>query len=263
MKLSFVTLATPELAAEDAVKIAGKYGVGVDLRCGGKQAEDNLSPNPADASNAKVTAALAETGAELASIFCYPRTLPADYDTSGTVSDILEELKLAAFLGAKAVRIFVGDPNTHGDSAKYLDAYRNAVLKILSEDNSGIPMFIQNHAGNIDTVDAIKLVRFVNSPRLRVAYSPDHENGDKAYFAKLAADVFPYAGQVYIADRKAADGQRQLTELGEGDIPLKETISYFEANGFTGFYTLKWERLYRRELAGIDIALPRFIEFMK
>ena len=56
-------------------------------------------------------------------------------------------------------------------------------------------------------------------------------------------------------------GGPKLVHLGDGDVPLDETIAALRDVGYDGALTLEWEKLWHPELDEPDVALPRAIAY--
>ena len=73
---------------------------------------------------------------------------------------------------------------------------------------------------------------------------------------KSSKPVIAYIGDkiahVHIKDGKRSENPLKhdldYTVLGEGEIPIKEIITTLVANGYTGYFSLEWESLWRNEI---------------
>jgi fatty-acyl-CoA synthase len=59
---------------------------------------------------------------------------------------------------------------------------------------------------------------------------------------------------VHVKDARA-DGA--LVPLGEGDVPVRESLALLDAAGYDGWLTVEWEKRWHPELEDPEIALPR------
>jgi sugar phosphate isomerase/epimerase len=44
---------------------------------------------------------------------------------------------------------------------------------------------------------------------------------------------------------------------GDGELPIREIIEYMTARGYDGYFSLEWEKYWRRELPEIEEALDK------
>jgi sugar phosphate isomerase/epimerase len=122
---------------------------------------------------------------------------------------------------------------------------------------------MQNHPGAGTALDALEIARRLDDPRFGLVYAPDHSfmyestEGDE-----LLPQIRPWTHQVYIADLvREKDGQRWVFP-GQGQVPLRETITRLDATSFGGFYSFRWEKIWNPDLPEPQEAFPHFISFM-
>ncbi|MGH2997999.1 MAG: sugar phosphate isomerase/epimerase family protein [Gaiellaceae bacterium] len=65
---------------------------------------------------------------------------------------------------------------------------------------------------------------------------------------------------VHVKDARA-DGA--LVPLGDGDVPVRESVALLAAAGYDGWLTVEWEKRWHPELAEPEIALPRELETLR
>ncbi len=66
----------------------------------------------------------------------------------------------------------------------------------------------------------------------------------------------PYIRHVHIKDLRRHD--RALTLPGDGDLPISDIVRHMLADGYTGAFSLEWEKKWHPELPDIETALERF-----
>jgi sugar phosphate isomerase/epimerase len=54
----------------------------------------------------------------------------------------------------------------------------------------------------------------------------------------------------------------KLCRVGEGQIPIKAIVRQLLAGGYTGYFSLEWEKKWHPELPGAEIAYPDFVRVM-
>ena len=62
--------------------------------------------------------------------------------------------------------------------------------------------------------------------------------------------------------RRTADGW-QLLLLGEGQIPVKDTLRLLKERGYADFISVEWEKKWHPELAEPEIAYPQHIALLR
>lgn len=56
---------------------------------------------------------------------------------------------------------------------------------------------------------------------------------------------------------KDARDDGELVALGEGEVPVRESLAALAAAGYDGWLTVEWEKRWHPELADPKVALPR------
>jgi sugar phosphate isomerase/epimerase len=203
-------------------------------------------------------------GLEIPSVLCYHQVSSASDGWSDEYAEhVTSHLAIGAALGARAIRVFGVHPAPGQGSDELVQGSAEAIAAALSDDTSGVGIVMQNHAGAGTALDALDIARRLDDPRFGLVYSPDHSflyeatRGDE-----LLPEIQAWTHQVYVADLvREGDGHRWVFP-GEGEVPLRETISRLDAAGFQGFYAFKWEKIWNPDLPEPEDAMPRFMSFM-
>ena len=58
-----------------------------------------------------------------------------------------------------------------------------------------------------------------------------------------------YIHHTHIKDAKLIDGKAQYVFLGQGVVPIFEAITILVNDGYKGYYSFEWEKLWHPELA--------------
>ncbi len=82
----------------------------------------------------------------------------------------------------------------------------------------------------------------------------DRDYGDA--WRKFYDFAAPYVRHVHIKDLRRQDGA--LTLPGDGDLQIAEIAHHMLADGYTGAFSLEWEKKWHPELPDIEPALERF-----
>jgi len=264
-KTSFTTMGTPDLDHRGAIALAEAYNFqGVDIRCSDHKGE--LHPTSTADEIAAIRDDFAAASLSIPGLLCYNKI--SNEISSGRWSDFESDmsliLRIGRDIGADSVRIF-GGKNAEGESIEeYIDLMTGALHKALAEDDSNVDIVIQNHDGSLDARQCTRLAKQVNSPRFGVVFSPDHTLlQPEDDFDGLLQELLPWCKEIYIADMAKKDDENISVLPGQGDVPLKETIDFFSSNGFDGFYSFKWEKLWVDSLPKMREAIPSFVEYMK
>ena len=63
---------------------------------------------------------------------------------------------------------------------------------------------------------------------------------------------------MHIKEGKIVNGKEQYTLLGKGNAPIKEAVQLLNKNGYKGFYSFEWEKMWHPEMEAPELALAHF-----
>jgi sugar phosphate isomerase/epimerase len=72
-----------------------------------------------------------------------------------------------------------------------------------------------------------------------------------------------YIHHVHVKDAKQEDGKLKYVRLGQGDVPVAEAIGALARDGYKGFYSYEWEKLWHPELEEPENVLADYPSVMK
>jgi len=71
-----------------------------------------------------------------------------------------------------------------------------------------------------------------------------------------------YIRHTHIKDLIMVDGKAQYRLLGKGESPIFEVISLLKKDGYKGFYSFEWEKLWHPEIDEPEVALADYSKVM-
>lgn len=248
MKLSFTTMATPELTVwqqAEAAKHFGFHAVDLRMQTGGS------GEVPVDA-EAEGLQQIRKAAGTVSSILCYNKQI--ETGVVEMADSVRRHLEIAKAIQAPAIRIFTGKLKD-GEEKSVCRALERA----LTEGPSGVDIVIQNHLNASTTVQqAVTICKALNTKRVGLVLSPDHAQmiGEEINLE----ETLPYVKQLYIA----GDETRNMGIPTQQLQPIyRRIIQALPEYHFDGYLTLKWERCWRKELAAYDVVFPQFMEWME
>jgi sugar phosphate isomerase/epimerase len=191
---------------------------------------------------------------------------------------LFEELhkcrRMAAALGAKGLRIFLGNFYGRFSEAPAAPDF-NAIVQWLKEAcaiaaQDGLELWIETHNEYSSGKVLRHLLDTVQAPNLKVVWDLIHpvEVGEDypetlAYLGKDIAHIHIKDGTPY----EDFDMATWLyTRLGEGTLPVPAMVAALEAAGYDGFYSLEWESAWRPEIRGEgfegEVVIQHFAKYM-
>jgi sugar phosphate isomerase/epimerase len=227
VKLAFSNLAAPAWSLERCCEAAREYGYdGLELRLYDGEPIDVLAPP--DLSAIDVPVCCLDTSIELAGDF--ERELPA-------------AIELARSIGAPVVRVFGGEVAS-------LDDVAGRLSPLLVDD---VVVALETHDAFSSAARVAELLGLCT--RLGVVWDVCHT---------WRAGESPESARALLGDRiallhvKDARADGELVLLGEGDVPIAESLS-----GWDGWVSVEWEKRWHPELAEPEIALPQHATFLR
>ena len=254
MKLSFSTLGCPDWTLEQLARNGASYGFnGVELRISG-----NRHVDPAfDAAKRKAVRALfADHGLAIACLSGYTQFCGDDAAVlKENGAALLRNAGLAADLGAAYVRSFLGDG---GDfTGRGAEVLRWACDKARER---GVTVLLEIHDALKTGAQAAQMLAAVNSAGLAVLWDIHHSltggESPEETWHQLGRNI----RHVHMKD---ADAANHPCLMGCGVLPCAQIARLLEQNGFDGYVSFEWEKMWLPELDGPEIALPHYIEFMR
>lgn len=247
MKLSFTTMATPELSPWGQSQAAERFGFdAVDLR----MIRDRTGEIPPDATAAQLEQIRTAAG-PISSILCYNRRISAGADAM--TDSLLTHMAIARALSAPYIRIFTGAL----DCAAEVQV-RAVLEQALDRGPGDVGILIQNHRGSSATVaQAIRLCEALSTERLGLALSPDHALYMGEELPINAA--LPHTRQLYIVGNEPENRGEPTPILRPG---FERLLHALKARAFDGFVTFKWERCWNPALADYRTVFPQFRDWI-
>ena len=81
--------------------------------------------------------------------------------------------------------------------------------------------------------------------------------------AKIISNLGAYVRHVHLNDAVKTDEGVEYRLVGEGDLPITETMKALRSVNYDGFISLVWDPRWCPELDDMDIIFAQFISFMK
>jgi sugar phosphate isomerase/epimerase len=128
-------------------------------------------------------------------------------------------------------------------------------------------VLLETH-GDFYTLERIqKVFDQVKSKNFRLLW--DIGNTDVIYgdnFMEFYQPVKDLISHIHIKDfirGTPGDGNsRKHCRIGHGQVPIKAIVNQMMADGYSGYYSLEWEKKWHPDLAEPEIAFPEFIQLM-
>lgn len=255
LKLSYATLATPELDAVQAIRVAREFGFsGVDLRLSSNGGE--IPEEPTVGFLREIRNVANAEGIKLPCLLCYPPS-DSNRDFSGKELELhlQSQMEIASELGAEAIRVLP----LQGDS-DVLMKFRKMISKTV-HNTSSVKILIQNHWSGINAAACVDLVRQIDHERVKWFCSPEHSLIMGEDLSPILEKESEAMGSVFYSDIVLETGGYRDVLPGEGEVNWREFFRLLEKSSTATWISFKWERVWRKELVGYRESLPFFLKY--
>lgn len=262
-RLSFSTLGCPNWPLATVLKSAVDNGyAAVEFR--GLAGELDLTKRPefnTPAGASETRRRFADQGVNICGLGSSSQMHHADATKRQSHLDSAKRyLDMAAQLDCPYVRVFPDSFPKEQEREATLDLMAQGLLD-LGHHAKGSPVgvLLESHGQVSDSTMLDGIMRAAAHPQVGLLWDvvnmwADGGESPKVVYQKLRN----YIRHVHIKDAKRVDGKLQYVLVGEGEAPLREAIAALVAGGYTGYYSLEWEKKWVPELAEPDVAFPHY-----
>jgi sugar phosphate isomerase/epimerase len=266
MKLSFSTLGCPNWSFDEIALRASQYGYdGVAFRGIGGELDLTKVPEFFPPALANTRHRLKEAGLATSMVLtsavmmiAEPEKLEASLQLGQSHIDI------ASALECPYIRVFGGQMPV---GISHAAAVRRAGERLHRLGDyaaqRGVDVLIETHDDWVVTSRLRRAVEAADHPNVGVLWDVHHPvriAGES--FAQVWANIGPWVRSVDIKDSITDFEARlgyQYVQIGDGEIPLKDSLRILKAAGFDGWLTFEWEKVWHPNLADPSVAFPEFI----
>lgn len=266
--LSFSTLGCPDWDFTQVVNFAAANGYsGIELRGIKRQIDLLQSPafNSADAIKTSMQL-LKEKKLRIVDLGSSAAMHHAKKEERNkNLDDAKRYIDLAEKLDCPYVRVF---PN---DLPK--DDTRNAVMELIINGlqqlgdyakGSKVTVLMESHGDVVRTADLQKIMDAVANEHVGLVWDITNMwTITKEAPADVYAQLKSYIRHTHIKDAKLTGDKIDYVLLGKGDTPIFDAIDILYKDGYKGYYSFEWEKLWHPEIAEPEIALADYPKAMK
>lgn len=253
-KLTFSTLGCPELEFDEILSLASSYQMkSVELRGIKSNVRINslpeLLPESRDITKKKLTA----SGVSLCLLGCSAQMHTGRAEAAaecGYASDAANEF------GIPYIRVF---GNRCNNEAMFDYAVESLSEVCHNSEQKGVTVLLEAH-GDYNSSDIIlKLFNAVGADNLGLLWDIEHTHAAGENEKEFSEKMIKYIRHVHLKN-VTTDGTLCLPS--KGVIDIGETIDALESIGYSGLYSLEWEKRWHPELPDIKTALDDLIELV-
>lgn len=253
--ITFSTLGCPDWPVETVIERAAEFGYqGIEWR-GGPMG--HVNPAWPAAARTRLRRLMAEAGLFALSVTAYTSFVSPDRaQNAASVDDLKQHLELAADLGARYVRVFFGElaPNTalsttYPSVAACIDAAAKHARRL------GVGLAIEPHDDFMQFDTVLPILNRSTGPEVGVVWDVANNFAVGDDLAEAFRRLGPRIFYVHVKDGAGHWPDWQPTPIGEGEVPWLWAFAKLLGSGYSGPFSIEWERAWHPELDPPEIAL--------
>lgn len=174
-------------------------------------------------------------------------------------------IDLAVKLECPNVRVFPNNFLKERDKQATIDLIVNG-LKELGDHAKGskVKVLIESHGDLVHVDDLETVMKAAAHPNVGMIWDITNmwtitKEAPSLVYPRLKKYIY----HTHIKDAKLVDGKPQYTMLGKGEVPIFEAIDLLYKDGYKGYYSFEWEKLWHPEIAEPEVAFPDYVTAMK
>lgn len=256
MKLSFSTLGCPDWSLKYAIEQANELGFqAIEIR----GIKDRLRSETIDELLPENRSATLQYAKENGVCFCCLGTSASFHEADKRDANIEEAraaMKLASACKIPFLRVFGNNLTTKNEEQEIEDIA--AQIRIVCEDarKYNVNILLEVHGDFYNSERILKTADIVQCENFGIIWDIMHSREDPLSFWKQTKHLIRH---VHIKDSI----QEKLCNTGKGSLPVASIVRMLEQDGYTGYYSLEWEKRWHPELRDAKEEFPAYIEFMK
>jgi sugar phosphate isomerase/epimerase len=257
------TLACPEWSADEVVDRVSAMGYDAIEWRGGP--EGHVRADWSASRRADLRRRVEDAGLTSLAVTSYTQFVSGDARArQDSIEHLERHLELAADLGAPYVRAFLGEVDDPAPTSEHLHRAIEGLSAALSTARAvGVDIAIEPHDDFARAASLRPVLDRLDAGVVGVVWDVVNAWGMGELPRTGHDEIRGRIRYVQLKDARWADGEWQLTPIGEGQVPLLDAMRALAADGPLPPLSVEWERAWHPELAPADVALPRALEAVR
>lgn len=174
-------------------------------------------------------------------------------------------IELAQKINCPYVRVFPNNfpKDRTRDQTIHTVAENLLILGNYAKDRN-VTVLLETHGDFSGSEDILKVMKAAKHPNIGLVWDiANMWTITKETPAIVYNKLKKYIHHTHIKDAKLVGDKLQYTLLGQGDVPMFEAMDILAKDGYKGYYSFEWEKLWHPEIAEPEIALADYPKAMK
>lgn len=174
-------------------------------------------------------------------------------------------LDLAAAINCPNVRVFPNKYPKDQTKQQTMDLITQGLLE-LADYAKGMKqkVLMETHGEVVHYAELESIMKTANHPQVGLIWDIanmwlDTGEDPKQVYAALK----PYIHHTHIKDAAKKDGKLDFRLLGEGEVPIYQGMELLIRDGYKGYFSFEWEKLWHPEIPEPELALADFPKKMQ
>ena len=174
-------------------------------------------------------------------------------------------IDLAAKLNCPYVRVFPNKLPDSDERSKIIDLIIQGLIELGSyAGKSGVRVLMESHGDAVKTDELQKIMESASSSNTGLVWDVVNmwvvtKQPPTEVYSKLKNYIY----HTHLKDLTIDGKNLHYVLIGTGVAPIFEAIDLLYKNGYKGFYSFEWEKLWHPEIAEPEIALADFPQKMR
>lgn len=261
--LAFSTLGCPDWTFQQIVDFASKHGYkGLELR--GIKRQMDLTKCDEFSTPERIAATLSvmeEKGLKFINLGASANMhFHEGPEKEKSMAEAMAFIDLAQKINCPFVRVF---PNKFPKEREREQTIQTVAENLLTlgeyAKSRKVIVLLETHGDFSASDDILKVMKLANHSNIALVWDiANMWTITKESPALVYQKLKKYIRHTHIKDAKITGDKLQYTLLGQGDVPIFEAIDILYKDGYKGYYSFEWEKLWHPEIAEPEIALADF-----
>jgi len=265
--LSFSTLGCPDWSFQKIVDFAVQHNYsGIEIR--GLQRQMDLSKcSEFNSENRSATLALMkEKGLQFVNLGSSATLHFAEgAERQKNMDEGKRFIDLAHEINCPFIRVFPNNFPKEQDKSATIDLIIKGLVELGDyAKDARVTVLMETHGDVVKSEDLEVIMRSSEHPNVGLVWDACNMwMVTKEAPATMYQKLRKYIRHTHIKDLTVVDGKAQYKLLGKGESPVFEVINLLKKDGFKGYYSFEWEKLWHPEIDEPEIALADYPKVMK
>lgn len=264
LRLSFSTLGCPDWPFEKVLNFAAQHGYsGIELR--GILRELDLTKRPEFDTPEHIRTTKAMVAEKRLKIVDLGSSAALHISESSERQKNLDGAKrfidLAQQLDCPFVRVFPNELPKTSERARVIDLITAGLIELGTyAKGSNVAVLLESHGDAVQTAELRQMMEAAASPNTGLLWDVVNMWAvTKEAPAAVYGQLKKFIRHTHLKDLQfGADGKEHYVRFGTGVAPIFEAVDALHNDGYNGYYSFEWEKLWHPEIEDPEAVLAEF-----